>query len=102
EENLIENANRAGEYLSGRLQQIDERLTSTAGARGLGLLQGLVLADDVDPAATLGAIFSAGLLLTLAGGNVIRISPSLNVTHDELDEGLTLLESVLVDPPRTT
>jgi len=102
EENLIENANRLGEYLASRLQQIDERLPSTAGTRGLGLLQGLVLADDVDPAATLGAIFSAGLLLTLAGGNVIRISPSLNVTQDELDEGLAILESTLEHPARST
>ncbi|MDH3727577.1 MAG: acetylornithine transaminase, partial [Myxococcales bacterium] len=100
EEELIENANRLGEYLKSQLQQIDKRLPSTAGTRGLGLLQGLVLADDVDPGATLRAIFSAGLLLTLAGGNVIRISPSLNVTHDELDEGLAILESTLVDPPR--
>ena len=100
EEDLIENANRLGEYLKSQLQQIDKRLPSTAGTRGLGLLQGLVLADDVDPGATLRAIFSAGLLLTLAGGNVIRISPSLNVTHDELDEGLAILESTLVDPPR--
>jgi len=100
EEDLIENANRLGEYLKSQLQQIDKRLPSTAGTRGLGLLQGLVLADDVDPGATLRAIFSAGLLLTLAGGDVIRISPSLNVTHDELDEGLAILESTLVDPPR--
>ena len=102
EESLIENANRLGVYLAGQLHDIDERLSSTAGARGIGLLQGLVLADDVDAAATLAAIFSAGLLLTLAGGNVIRISPSLNVTRDELDEGLAILESILVDPPRTT
>jgi acetylornithine/N-succinyldiaminopimelate aminotransferase len=102
EEGLIENAGRLGEYLANRLHEINDRLSSTAGTRGLGLLQGLVLADDVDPAATLGAIFSAGLLLTLAGGNVIRISPSLNVTREELDEGLAVLESVLVEAPRKT
>jgi acetylornithine/succinyldiaminopimelate/putrescine aminotransferase len=70
------------------------------GTRGLGLLQGLVLADDVDPGATLAAIHSAGLLLTLAGGHVIRVSPSLNVTQVELDEGLAILEKILADAPR--
>jgi len=102
EEGLIENTSRLGEYLANRLHEIDDRLEATAGTRGLGLLQGLVLADDVDPAATLGAIFSAGLLLTLAGGTVVRISPSLNVTQEELDEGLAVLESVLVAAPRKT
>ena len=102
EEGLIENTSRLGEYLANRLHEIDDRLEATAGTRGLGLLQGLVLADDVDPAATLGAIFSAGLLLTLAGGTVVRISPSLNVTQEELDEGLAVLESVLVEAPRKT
>jgi len=58
------------------------------------------LADDVDPAATIAAVHAAGLLLTLAGGYVIRISPSLNVTQDELDEGLSILEQVLTDAPR--
>ncbi|MBW1876391.1 MAG: aminotransferase class III-fold pyridoxal phosphate-dependent enzyme, partial [Deltaproteobacteria bacterium] len=100
EEGLIENAQRLGEYLAGRLTDIDARVPSTVGTRGLGLLQGLVLADDVDPAATLAAVHSAGLLLTIAGGNVIRISPSLNVTQDELDEGLAILENILADAPR--
>ena len=101
-EGLIENASRLGEYLASQLHEINERLPSTAGTRGLGLLQGLVLAEDVDPAATLAAIFSAGLLVTLAGGNVVRISPSLNVTQEELDEGLAILESILADAPRKT
>jgi len=39
-------------------------------------------------------------LLTLAGGNVIRVSPSLNVTRGELDEGLAILERVVSEAPR--
>ncbi len=100
EEGLVDNSRRLGEYLAGRLAGLDARLSNTVGTRGIGLLQGIVLADDVDPAATLAAVHAAGLLLTLAGGNVIRISPSLNVTRDELDEGLSILEKVLADAPR--
>jgi predicted acetylornithine/succinylornithine family transaminase len=100
EEGLIENAQRLGEYLAGRLRELDARLSSTVGTRGLGLLRGLVLADEIDPGATISAVHAAGLLLTLAGGNVIRISPSLNVTREELDEGLTILETILADAPR--
>lgn len=100
EEGLIENARRLGEYLAGRLSELDARLETTTGTRGRGLLQGIVLADDVDPSATIAAIHRAGLLLTLAGGHVIRVSPALNVTQEELDEGLAILEGVLSNPPR--
>ncbi|MGB5545087.1 MAG: aspartate aminotransferase family protein, partial [Polyangiales bacterium] len=100
EEGLVDNSRRLGEYLAARLVEIDSRLSSTVGTRGIGLLQGIVLADDVDAAATIAAVHAAGLLLTLAGGHVVRISPSLNVTRDELDEGLSILEKVLADAPR--
>jgi acetylornithine/succinyldiaminopimelate/putrescine aminotransferase len=102
EEGLIENARVQGEYLRTKLTEIDGRLSTTNGTRGLGLLQGLVLADDVDPSATIAAIHAAGLLLTLAGGNVVRVSPSLNVTREELDEGLEILERVVAEAPRKT
>ena len=100
EEGLVENARHQGEYLAAALREMDGRLSTTGGTRGFGLLQGIVLADDVDPGATIAAVHASGLLLTLAGGNVVRISPSLNVTRDELDEGLAILESVLADAPR--
>jgi acetylornithine/succinyldiaminopimelate/putrescine aminotransferase len=100
DEGLIDNARVQGEYLSERLAAMDARLATTAGTRGVGLLQGIVLADDVDPGATIAAIHSAGLLLTLAGGCVVRISPALNVTREELDEGLAILERVLAEAPK--
>ncbi len=100
DEALVENALRLGGYLGDRLTEMDARLSSTVGTRGLGLLRGLVLAEDVDPGATITALHAAGLLLTLAGGRVVRISPALNVTRDELDEGLAVLERVLADAPR--
>jgi acetylornithine/N-succinyldiaminopimelate aminotransferase len=99
EEGLIENARAQGEHLAARLAEIDARLSTTAGVRGLGLLQGLVLANKIDPGATIAALHAAGLLLTLAGGDVIRISPALNVTRDELDEGLSILERVVAEAP---
>ena len=100
EEDLIENVREQGEYLAEQLAAMDARLPTTAGTRGIGLLQGIVLADDVDPGATVSAVHTAGLLLTLAGGCVVRISPALNVTREELDEGLAILERVLAEAPR--
>jgi 4-aminobutyrate aminotransferase-like enzyme len=38
-----------------------------------------------------------GLLLTVAGGNVVRFAPALIVTREELDEALSILDGVLAD-----
>ena len=78
-----------------RLHALVGQLGAVTEARGLGLLRGLVLAPHVDPGATWRAALDAGLALTLAGGNVLRFTPSLNVTRAELDEGLSIVASVL-------
>lgn len=100
EEGLIENADTLGSYLGGRLEQLKADLPSVSEVRGLGLLRGVVFEAHVDPAATLAAIRSRGVLATLAGGAVLRLSPALNVTREELDEGLTVIADVLKNAPR--
>ena len=40
-------------------------------------------------------IRDAGVLLSIAGGNVLRFSPPLCINTEELDEGVDVVESVL-------
>lgn len=96
-EQLVTNADRVGTHLHARLAALvaDASLPAASEARGRGLLQGLVLATGVDPATVLASIRDAGVLLSLAGGNVLRFSPPLCVTRDEIDEGVAVVESVL-------
>jgi predicted acetylornithine/succinylornithine family transaminase len=103
EEELVENAARVGEHLGKRLDELfgGGKVAAAVDTRGRGLLRGVALADGVDGRATLGALRDAGLLLTTAAGTVLRFSPPLNVTTDELDEGLAIVEKVLADPPRS-
>ena len=63
------------------------------GARGRGLLQGLVLADT-DRAATLSRrAIERGVLLNVTAGRVARFFPALNIPEDELWPALdTVLE----------
>jgi acetylornithine/N-succinyldiaminopimelate aminotransferase len=68
-------------------------------ARGLGLLQALVLREGVDARRILQNAQTAGLLLTIAGGRGLRFSPALTVTIEELDEGVRLLESIIKAEP---
>jgi acetylornithine/N-succinyldiaminopimelate aminotransferase len=93
----VQNAERVGAYLGQRLEALasDPRVPAAAQARGKGLLRGLALAKSADPAATLAKTREAGVLLSLAGGNVLRFSPPLCVTAEEIDEGIRAVTAAL-------
>jgi acetylornithine/N-succinyldiaminopimelate aminotransferase len=62
------------------------------GVRGMGYLVGLQLAAD--PAPYVAALREAGLLVPVAGGNVIRLLPPLTASADELGTCVELLRKV--------
>ena len=101
DERLVENAQRVGAYLGDALERIAraEGLAAVE-ARGRGLLRGLKLAPGTDAPATLASIREGGVLLSLAGGDVLRFTPPLCVTEAEIDEGVAVVERVLRTPPR--
>ncbi|MBC7173960.1 MAG: aminotransferase class III-fold pyridoxal phosphate-dependent enzyme, partial [Polyangiaceae bacterium] len=101
EEGLLENATRVGAHLRARLEGlVADAAVPAIEARGQGLLQGVRLAPEVDPLAFHASLVEAGLLTTLAGGDVVRISPALNITTSEVDEGVDRLASMLKRAPR--
>ena len=87
EEALLPRVTAAGERLGRGL----EALCPAHGveARGRGLLRGLVVRADA-PALQARAR-ERGLLLSVAGGNVLRLTPPLIVADDEIDEALSIL-----------
>ena len=102
EGDLMAHAEKMGRHLVDGLARIaDKHPRSATGARGVGLLCGIVLADGVDPRGVLAALRERGVLVSQAGDRVVRFAPPLIVTAAELDEGLAALEAVLADPPRT-
>jgi acetylornithine/N-succinyldiaminopimelate aminotransferase len=100
-EGLVERARSLGEALAGKLDAlVSEGSLPVRERRGLGLLQGLRLEESVDPVATFRRLIDEGLLVSLAGGDVVRFSPPLTVEQSDLDEGLHILRRVLEDAPR--
>jgi acetylornithine/N-succinyldiaminopimelate aminotransferase len=97
QEGLVDNAARMGATLWARLNAMvaDAAIPAAVEARGRGLLQGVRLREGVDPAGVLAGCREGGVLLSLAGGDVLRFTPPLNVTAPELDEGLAVVEKVL-------
>ena len=107
-DNLADNAGRQGDRLRDGLLRIQRRFPACVGdVRGRGLMQAIELVTDETagnrtPApdltqALLDAARVRGLLVGRGGtyGNVIRISPPLNVSAAEVDEALSILERAM-------
>ena len=95
-EQLLEAARARGAQLAERLTGLVKKYPKlVASTRGAGLLQALVLKDDVDARAVLGKLQDAGVLVTIAGGQALRFTPPLTITSAELGGALDVLDRVL-------
>ena len=96
EENLVENARQRGEYLLSRLNNIQNEFPNVvSNVRGLGLLCAFDLPHH-DIRNEFRKIAEREKLLILGCGiQSIRFRPMLNITDDELEEGLQVIIKVL-------
>lgn len=95
-EHLVAGASEKGAHLERLLASLAARHERhVEGARGLGLLQALVLREQVDARAIVGKLREEGLLVTIAGARALRVSPPLTVSVVELDEGAAIIDRVL-------
>ncbi|MCR4427744.1 MAG: aspartate aminotransferase family protein [Caldiserica bacterium] len=102
EENLISNSRRVGEIFLEKLKNLEEKHPSIGEVRGLGLLIGVELVKDKktkEPypqglSQILEFCRENGLLIGKAGplGNVIRITPPLCFTEENVEEACEILE----------
>jgi len=69
------------------LQRVEE-------IRGRGLLIGIALTEPAKPFVT--ELFARGVLTTVAGGNVLRLSPPLVISEEDLMTGLDQIVDVLM------
>ena len=91
---LLDHCREVGAYLGSSLLRLAERRRpKTRGARGRGLLQGLII--EGDPGDIVLRARAHGLLLSIAGGSVVRLVPPLVVNKAEIDEAIEILDAVL-------
>jgi predicted acetylornithine/succinylornithine family transaminase len=91
---LLDHGREMGAHLGSALLRLAERRRpKTRGARGRGLLQGLII--EGDPVDVVARARAAGLLLSVAGTNVVRFVPALIVGKAEIDEAVDILDRVL-------
>ena len=97
-EGLLANAAAMGAYLGERLSELVGKFPRlVTEARGRGLLRGLVV--TVPPATITAACRERGLLLSMAGSNVVRFVPPLIITRAQIDDALAILTAVLAEVP---
>ncbi|KDD74776.1 class-III aminotransferase, partial [Helicosporidium sp. ATCC 50920] len=95
EENLADNAARAGKILRDRLAKIPSPLVKEV--RGRGLLCALVVDEGhgADAWEVCLRLMRKGLLTKPTHGNIIRLAPPLIINDEQLHEAADIIESVL-------
>ncbi|MHB1287024.1 MAG: acetylornithine transaminase [Leptospirales bacterium] len=92
---FLDEVSRKGAFLKNRLSDLSRRL-GEGEVRGEGLLIGWVLAR-ADAGRVVQNAFKRGLLLNAPRPNVLRFMPALNVSVEEIERMLSILEGVVVE-----
>jgi 4-aminobutyrate aminotransferase-like enzyme len=103
EEKLLENSETVGNYFRGKLDELQRKYPVIGDVRGKGLMLGLELVKDREtkepaPEATSQLLENTrehGLLIGKGGlyGNVIRLSPMLNIGKTDVDAAIRILDT---------
>ncbi len=109
ENGLMDNARRGGEYLMGRLRDMQKRHGSIGDVRGRGLMVGVEVVQDqssrskapVKREAILHSCYQRGLIIIGCGENTIRFAPPLIISENELQEGLAVFDDALTEVETT-
>ena len=100
---VMRNAQKAGDYLKSKLQDLSRKFLLIGDVRGVGLMIGIEIVKNRqtrEPAAKLRdriveEAFQRGLLLLGCGESSIRFSPALVVTKREIDTAVEIFNEVL-------
>ena len=97
-ENLATNARDVGEFLLGKLQTLQQRFPNVLKvARGVGLMIGIEFQPQFKAGEIVKLLHASNLLTVPAGTSVIRLLPALNLSRGEAEEGLRIIQQLVVD-----
>ena len=87
-----------GAYLAARLELLPKWFPEIVKPqiRGRGLILGIGLHDQKNPAIVVNLARERGLLILTAGDDALRLVPSLNIERGNVDQAMGILESCLV------
>lgn len=82
-----------GQYFINGLEKLKQKFSFIAEVRGRGLLLALVFTDNIAEEVVLACLHS-GLLVNQVKSNALRFMPPLIITKQDVDEALSILETV--------
>ena len=98
EENIIDNCDKTGAYFKERLLWLKSRHPSIRDVRGIGLLIGMELENEVGEN-LVNKCLERGFLINCIQGRIIRFVPPLIISRGEIDELITCLDEILGSSP---
>ena len=93
ETNIPQQAEKLGKYLAESLTGLQARYPQIQEVRGRGLLCGFVIPEQA--AAVMEKARGQGVLVLMAGPDVVRILPPLTCTKEEIDHCIRVLDASL-------
>jgi acetylornithine aminotransferase/acetylornithine/N-succinyldiaminopimelate aminotransferase len=96
DENLLDNAAKLGEYCHGKFAEFCQKYHFIDSPRGIGLMQAVNVKHNLAPAIVQQAL-EHGLLLNALGTGTLRMVPPLNISREEVDEAMAILDKALSD-----
>lgn len=88
------NAERVGQYLGSKLEELRSRFAFIVDVRGMGLLKAMEFDRDIADS-VLAACLDRGLLVNKVKPNTVRFIPPLVIGEKEVDQAEGILEEVL-------
>ena len=98
---FLEEVQAKGNYLKQKLLELSDK-HHLDGERGEGLLRALKLGKDIGPEIVERARTNnpIGLLINSPRPNLLRFMPALNVSKDEIDQMILILDQLLTQAPK--
>ena len=90
EEKLLEQVQRVGAYLTGKLQELVAKFSVATEVRGVGMIQALQLTVPGKP--VLEGAMADGLLFNITQDTVVRLLPPFLLEEKHVDAGLRILK----------
>jgi len=94
---LVEQSNQLGHKVQRKLREMQAKYNVICDVRGKGLMIGLEFRDAEITKTIVKYAQDFGLILSwsIYAGGTVRIAPPLNISEDELEEGLSILERAI-------
>ncbi len=93
DENLVEKAKTSGEKFKQALEKFIDKYEHVTAVRGKGLMIGLVLDQPSKPLTDI--LLNKGLIALATAEKVVRFLPPLNVTDEEIETAVEILDKSL-------